>query len=75
MGSWNKRVVIAVMNILLLILGCLMEAMAILIIVTPIFLPLMVKVGVDPVHFGVLMILTLMIKGCSPLQSDYVYTW
>ena len=73
MGTWNKWVVIAAMNILLLILGCLMEAMAILLIVTPIFLPMMMKIGVDPVHFGVFMILNLMIGLLTPPVGLCVY--
>ena len=50
-----------------------MEAMAILIIVTPIFLPLMMKVGVDPIHFGVFMILNLMIGLLTPPVGLCVY--
>ncbi len=73
MGGWNKLIVIAAMNILFLILGCLMEAMAILIIVTPIFVPLMMKVGVDPIHFGVFMILNLMIGLLTPPVGLCVY--
>lgn len=73
MGTWNKFVVIATMNILLLSLGCLMEAMAVLLIVTPIFLPMMMKVGVDPVHFGVFMILNLMIGLITPPVGLCVY--
>ncbi|HSB78757.1 MAG TPA: TRAP transporter large permease [Candidatus Methylomirabilis sp.] len=73
MGAWNKLVVIATINILLLILGCLMEAIAILLIVTPIFLPMMMKIGVDPVHFGVFMILNLMIGLLTPPVGLGVY--
>jgi tripartite ATP-independent transporter DctM subunit len=73
MGGWNKLIVIAAMNILFLILGCLMEGIAVLIIVTPIFVPLMMKVGVDPVHFGVFMILNLMIGLLTPPVGLCVY--
>jgi tripartite ATP-independent transporter DctM subunit len=73
MGAWNKWLVIAAVNILLLILGCLMEAMAILLIVTPIFMPMMMKIGVDPVHFGVFMILNLMIGLLTPPVGLCVY--
>ncbi len=73
LGAWNKWVVIAAINILLLILGCLMEAIAILLIVTPIFLPMMMKIGVDPVHFGVFMILNLMIGLLTPPVGLCVY--
>ena len=43
-----------------------MESIAIMLIVTPIFLPLMVKIGVDPIHFGVILVLNLMIGLVTP---------
>jgi TRAP-type C4-dicarboxylate transport system permease large subunit len=50
-----------------------MEAIAILLIVTPIFMPMMMKIGVDPVHFGVFMILNLMIGLLTPPVGLCVY--
>lgn len=50
----------------LLIAGCFMEMMAIMLITVPIFLPVLSDVGVDPVHFGVVMVITLMLGLLTP---------
>jgi TRAP-type C4-dicarboxylate transport system permease large subunit len=53
-------------NILLLLLGTFMDLAPMLLICTPILLPVMVKFGVDPVHFGMIMILNLGIGLITP---------
>ena len=53
-------------NVVLLILGMFIEGIAIMIMVFPIFVPLMAKIGVDPVHFGIVMTLNLMIGLLTP---------
>jgi tripartite ATP-independent transporter DctM subunit len=58
--------ILVLVNVILLVLGCFMETIAIMIIVTPIFLPLMAKIGVSPEHFGVIMVLNLMIGLLTP---------
>jgi len=58
--------VLLLVNLILLALGCFMETIAIMIIVTPIFLPLMVTIGVTPEQFGVIMVLNLMIGLLTP---------
>jgi tripartite ATP-independent transporter DctM subunit len=58
--------VLLLVNLILLVLGCFMETIAIMIIVTPIFLPLMAKIGVSPEQFGVIMVLNLMIGLLTP---------
>lgn len=73
MGTWDRWLVILTVNILFLILGCLMEGIAVLLIATPIFLPMMMKIGVDPVHFGVFMIVNLMIGLITPPVGLCVY--
>lgn len=52
----NKYILLLLSNLLLLFLGCFMSMGSILIIVTPILLPILMQVGVDPVHFGVVMV-------------------
>src|SRR5690606_11768495 len=46
-------------NIMLLVLGTLMDMAALIVILTPILLPVAIAVGVDPVHFGMIMIVNL----------------
>jgi len=64
--SGNKWVILLLMNIFLLFVGTFMETTASLIILTPILLPLAVKVGIDPIHFGLVMVLNLVIGLITP---------
>ena len=66
-------VAIIVVNILLLIVGCFMETIAALTILTPVLLPVMESFGMDPVHFGLIMILNLMIGLLTPPVGMVLY--
>ncbi len=62
----NKYTLLLLINILLLLLGTFMDLAPMLLICTPIFLPIVMKFGVDPVHFGIIMILNLGIGLLTP---------
>ena len=64
--SSNKYVILFLINILLLVLGCLVDMAPSILICTPILLPVMINFGVDPVHFGMIMMLNLGIGLCHP---------
>src|ERR1700716_3636542 len=64
--SSDKNVILFLINILLLIMGCLVDMAPSILIATPILLPVMVNFGVDPVHFGMIMMLNLGIGLCHP---------
>ncbi len=64
--SENKYVFLLLVNILLLLLGTFMDLAPMLLICTPIFMPVIVKLGIDPVHFGMIMILNLGIGLITP---------
>ncbi len=64
--SRNPAVILLIINIALLILGCLMEAGVLLILLTPILVPMAKALGVDLVHFGLIMVLNLMIGVATP---------
>lgn len=64
--SNNKYVLLLLINVLLLILGCIMDMAPIIIIVTPILMPVITAIGVDPVHFGVILMLNLAVGLCTP---------
>ena len=64
--SDNPIVILLLMNVVLLILGTFMDMSPLIVITTPIFLPVAVAFGVDPVHFGVILILNLGIGLCTP---------
>jgi tripartite ATP-independent transporter DctM subunit len=62
----NKYVILLLINILLLIVGCFLEPIASISILVPVLMPIILKVGIDPVHFGVMMTLNLMIGLLHP---------
>src|SRR6202158_2048058 len=64
--SSDKNVILFLINILLLVLGCLVDMAPSILISTPILLPVMINFGVDPVHFGMIMMLNLGIGLCHP---------
>lgn len=62
----NKYLVLFIINVFLLIFGCFMEILAIMVMTIPVFLPLLDLLGIDRVHFGIVMVLNLMIGLLSP---------
>jgi tripartite ATP-independent transporter DctM subunit len=64
--SDNPIVILLLMNVVLLLLGTFMDMSPLIVITTPIFLPVAMAFGVDPVHFGVILILNLGIGLCTP---------
>jgi len=64
--SADKWTILFLINVILLVAGCFMETTAILVISVPVIFPLAVKLGVDPVHFGLVMIINLLIGTCTP---------
>nr|WP_321445129.1 TRAP transporter large permease [uncultured Cohaesibacter sp.] len=64
--SDNPLVILLLINLLLLMLGTFMDMSPLIVITTPIFLPVATAFGVDPVHFGVILILNLGIGLCTP---------
>lgn len=64
--SENRWVILLMINIMLLFLGCLMDMAPLILICTPILLPVAVKFGVDPVHFGMIMMVNLGIGLVTP---------
>ena len=64
--SDNRYVILFLINILLLVLGTFMDLAPLILICTPILLPVVVKLGVDPIHFGMIMLLNLGIGLVTP---------
>jgi tripartite ATP-independent transporter DctM subunit len=62
----NRYVILLLINILLLIVGCFLEPIASISILVPVLMPVITKIGIDPVHFGVMMTLNLMIGLLHP---------
>ncbi|ORE93481.1 TRAP transporter large permease [Acuticoccus yangtzensis] len=72
-ASDNPIVILILINLILLIVGCFMETVAAITILVPVLLPIAVKVGVDPVHFGVIMVLNLMLGLLTPPIGMVLY--
>ncbi len=64
--SDNPIVILLLINVTLLVLGTFMDMSPLIVITTPIFLPVAQAFGVDPIHFGVILILNLGIGLCTP---------
>jgi tripartite ATP-independent transporter DctM subunit len=62
----NRYVILFLINILLLVVGCFLETIAAISILVPVLLPVILKVGIDPIHFGLVMTLNLMIGLLHP---------
>lgn len=66
--------VLLIINALLLLLGCFMESISIMLLTVPILLPVIIEIGMDPVHFGVMMTLNLMIGQLTPPMGILLYS-
>ncbi len=64
--STNPIVILILLNIALLVVGCFMETIAALNILVPVLTPLILAVGIDPLHFGLIMVFNLMIGLLTP---------
>lgn len=64
--SSNRIVILLIVNLLLLVVGTFMDMTPAVLIFTPIFLPALVRLGMDPIHVGILMIANLCIGLCTP---------
>jgi len=62
----NKIVILLFINVILLTVGVFMDITPAVLIFTPIFLPIAIQLGVDPTHFGIIMVLNLCIGLCTP---------
>ena len=79
LGAWilavadSQLVFLVLINVFLLIVGCFMETIAAITILTPVLLPVAVTLGVDPIHFGIIMVLNLMVGLLTPPVGMVLY--
>jgi tripartite ATP-independent transporter DctM subunit len=69
----NPIALLIIINLVLIVVGCFMETIAAITILVPVLLPAAVAAGVDPVHFGVIMVLNLMIGLLTPPVGMVLY--
>lgn len=71
--SDSKFVILLVINLILLVVGVFMDMTPAVLIFTPIFLPIVTNLGLDPVHFGIIMVLNLSVGLCTPPVGSVLF--
>lgn len=71
--SDNKIVILLLINVILLIVGTFMDMAPALLIFTPIFLPVVTSIGMDPIQFGVMMVMNLSIGTITPPVGSVLF--
>jgi tripartite ATP-independent transporter DctM subunit len=71
--SDNKIVILLMINVILLAVGIFMDATPAVLIFTPIFLPIVTALGMDPTHFGIVLMLNLCIGLCTPPVGSVLF--
>lgn len=71
--SNNPIIVLLIINLLLLFVGVFMDMTPAVLIFTPIFLPVVQALGMDPIHFGIIMVLNLCIGLCTPPVGSVLF--
>ncbi len=71
--SDNPIVILIIINLILLFVGVFMDMTPAVLIFTPIFLPIVTNIGIDPVHFGIIMIMNLCIGLCTPPVGSVLF--
>jgi tripartite ATP-independent transporter DctM subunit len=69
----NVFLLLLIINILLLVVGTFMDMTPAVLIFTPILLPVVTGLGIDPLHFGIIMILNLCIGLCTPPVGSVLF--
>ena len=71
--SSNPIVILLLINLLLLVVGIFMDMTPAVLIFTPIFLPVVTSIGIDPIHFGIIMVMNLCIGLCTPPVGSVLF--
>ncbi len=71
--SENKIVILIIINLILLLVGTFMDMTPAVLIFTPIFLPVAVQLGVNPIHFGIIMVMNLSVGLCTPPVGSVLF--
>ncbi|MFQ6113541.1 MAG: TRAP transporter large permease [bacterium] len=69
----SKIAILLIINVILLLVGTFMDMTPAVLIFTPIFLPVVTELGVDPVHFGIIMVLNLCVGLCTPPVGSVLF--
>jgi C4-dicarboxylate transporter DctM subunit len=62
----NKYVFLLLVNIGMLIMGCFMDIVSAMLVLGPVFMPILLKFGIDPIHFGIIMVVNIEVAFLTP---------
>lgn len=71
--SNNPFVILLLINLILLVVGMFMDMTPAILIFTPIFLPIVTEMGMDPIHFGIMMVINLSVGLCTPPVGSVLF--
>ena len=69
----NKILILLMINVILLAVGTFMDMTPAVLIFTPIFLPIAIQLGIDPTHFGIILVLNLCVGICTPPVGNVLF--
>ncbi|TWG94816.1 tripartite ATP-independent transporter DctM subunit [Mesorhizobium sp. J18] len=72
-GISSPQVIVLVILVFLLVAGCFIESTVLVLLLTPIFVPIITQIGIDPVHFGILMMSIVTLGGMTPPVGVAMY--
>jgi tripartite ATP-independent transporter DctM subunit len=70
LASWQ---LLLILNVIMLCLGMVMEGLVVMVMAVPIVMPLLAHAGIDPVHFGVILVINVMIGAITPPVGTIMY--
>ena len=72
-ANFSKAALLLIINVIMLVLGCFLEGLAVMVMAVPVLMPLLRQAGIDPLHFGVLFVLNIMIGTITPPVGTIMY--
>ena len=69
----NRFMILMIINVILLFIGTFMDMTPAVLIFTPIFLPVVMNLGMNPIHFGIMMVLNLSVGLCTPPVGSVLF--
>ena len=72
-ANFSKAALLLIINVIMLVLGCFLEGLAVMVMAVPVLMPLLHQAGIDPLHFGVLFVLNIMIGTITPPVGTIMY--
>jgi C4-dicarboxylate transporter DctM subunit len=72
-ANLSKAMLLLVLNLIFLLLGCFMEGLAVMVMAVPVLMPVLQQAGINPLHFGVILVLNIMIGTITPPVGTIMY--